>query len=369
MKFNINRDRFLECLQAVLGVVERRHNLAVLSNILVAVEGERLTVTGTDMEVELVAWANVEEAEDGETTVPARKLLDIVKALPAGGEVGVEVREGKAGVVCGRSRFSLSTLPAAEFPTSNEFFADTKVGIGESKLKALFELTQFAMAQQDVRYYLNGMLLDLRKTELRAVTTDGHRLAIAEQEVSAEGEVDSCQWIVPRKGILELGRLIGQGEEAVMLNFNKSGIQVELPNVKFTSKLIEGSFPDYERVVPKESQCDKEVRADKDELRQALARVAILSNEKYRSVRLNLSENLWSVVANNPEAEEASDEIAVDYQGESLEIGFNVSYLAEALSNLPGEEAVILLSDASSSCVIKPAVGDFCRFVVMPMRL
>ncbi|MCP3676930.1 MAG: DNA polymerase III subunit beta [Deltaproteobacteria bacterium] len=368
MKFNIERDAFLDGLQIVSGVVDRRHNLPILGNVLFVLEGSRLTMTATDMEVELVAWMEVEGIGDGETTLPAKKILDIVKSLPRAGKISCEIADGKAGIVCGRSKFSLSTLPAQEYPTSGEFEADARLVIKQSGLKALFELTQFAMAQQDVRYYLNGMLLDLRGGELKAVTTDGHRLAIAEQEVSTEKE-ERRQWIVPRKGVMELGKLIGQGDETVALNMNKNGIQVELPQVRFTSKLIDGNFPDYERVVPKESQCDKEVKADKEALRQSLARVAILSNEKYRSVRLNLKENSWGVVANNPEAEEASDEVEVEYEGEDLEIGFNVAYLAEALANLPGDEAVILLSDSSSSCVIKPVGTDACRFVVMPMRL
>ena len=267
----------------------------------------------------------------------------------------------------GRSRFSLATLPAVDYPSSERPSELLRITSPEGALKRLIELTHFAMAHQDVRYYLNGLLLDIGDGTLRAVATDGHRLAIAEMAVDT-GEAPQ-QIIVPRKGISELLRLLGSGDEAVTIDVGSNTIQVSLPEVRLTSKLIDGKFPDYRRVVPKEEDSDKVVVVDRELLRQSLARAAILSNDKYRAIRLCLEPGTLRVVANNPEQEEAEDEVEVDYQGEALEIGFNVSYLIDALTALPGEEAVIHLGDSSSSCLITPKGDGDCQYVVMPMRL
>ena len=367
MKFTIHRENLLKPLQAVQGVVERRQTLPILANFLLTIENGRLSVTATDMELELVASTELPDAEPGEVTVPARKLVDICRSLPADAEIQVEVDGERALVRSGRSRFSLTTLPAVDYPSSDNLTGELRITVKEGQLRRLLELTHFAMAHQDVRYYLNGLLLDIGEGLLRAVATDGHRLAIA--EIPADTGDAARQVIVPRKGISELLRLLGSGDEEVAIDVGSNGIQITLREVRLTSKLIDGKFPDYRRVVPKVEDSDKTVVVDRERVRQALTRAAILSNDKYRAVRLCLEPNLLRVVANNPEQEEAEDEVEVAYQGEGLEIGFNVSYLIDALTALPGEEAEIHLGDSSSSCLITPKGDGDCQYVVMPMRL
>ena len=373
MKFTIHRENLLKPLQAVQGVVERRQTLPILANFLLTIENGRLSVTATDMELELVASTDLPDAEPGEVTVPARKLVDICRSLPADAEIQVEVDGERAKVRSGRSRFSLTTLPAVDFPSSDDLTGELRITAKEGQLRRLLELTSFAMAHQDVRYYLNGLLLDMGEGLLRAVATDGHRLAIAEIPVDRGDAGDAGdaarQVIVPRKGISELLRLLGNGDQEVTIDVGSNGIQITLPEVRLTSKLIDGKFPDYRRVVPKAGDSDKTVVVDRELVRQALSRAAILSNDKYRAVRLCLEPNVLRVVANNPEQEEAEDEVEVAYQGEGLEIGFNVSYLIDALTALPGDEAEIHLGDSSSSCLITPRGEGDCQYVVMPMRL
>ena len=367
MKFTMHRENLLKPLQAVQGVVERRQTLPILANFLVTIADERLSVTGTDMEIELLASTPLPDAEAGEVTVPARKLVDICRSLPADAKVSLEVDGDRALVRSGRSRFTLATLPAVDYPSSDSLAGELRITTSEGQLKRLIELTHFAMAHQDVRYYLNGLLLDIGEGQLRAVATDGHRLAIA--EIPVETGDSARQVIVPRKGISELLRLLGNGEDEVVIEVGSNAIQVTLPEVRLTSKLIDGKFPDYRRVVPKEESTDKSIVVDRELLRQSLARAAILSNDKYRAVRLCLEPKALRIVAKNPEQEEAEDEVEVAYDGESLEIGFNVSYLIDALTALPGDEAVIHLGDSSSSALITPKEEGGCQYVVMPMRL
>jgi DNA polymerase-3 subunit beta len=363
----MHRENLLKPLQAVQGVVERRQTLPILANFLLTIADGRLSVTGTDMEIELVASIPLPDTEAGEVTVPARKLVDICRSLPAQAEVSLEVDGDRAVVRSGRSRFTLTTLPAVDYPSSDSLTGELRITTKEGQLKRLIELTHFAMAHQDVRYYLNGLLLDIGEGQLRAVATDGHRLAIA--EIPVETGDAARQVIVPRKGISELLRLLGNGEEEVVIELGSNAVQVTLPEVRLTSKLIDGKFPDYRRVVPKEESTDKSIVVDRELLRQSLARAAILSNDKYRAVRLCLEPNALRVVAKNPEQEEAEDEVEVAYDGEPLEIGFNVSYLIDALTALPGDEAVIHLGDSSSSALITPKEEGDCQYVVMPMRL
>jgi DNA polymerase-3 subunit beta len=363
----MHRENLLKPLQAVQGVVERRQTLPILANFLLTIDGGQLSVTATDMELELVASTELPDAEASEVTVPARKLVDICRSLPADAEIRLEVDGERVLIRSGRSRFTLTTLPAVDYPSSDSLTGELRVTVKEGQLRRLLELTHFAMAHQDVRYYLNGLLLDIGEGLLRAVATDGHRLAIAEIPVQT-GDA-ARQVIVPRKGISELLRLLGNGDEEVIIDVGSNAIQIALPEVRLTSKLIDGKFPDYRRVVPKGEDSDKTVVVDRERVRQALARAAILSNDKYRAVRLCLEPNVLRVVANNPEQEEAEDEVEVAYEGEGLEIGFNVSYLIDALTALPGKEAEIHLGDSSSSCLITPKGEGDCQYVVMPMRL
>ncbi|WP_375740779.1 DNA polymerase III subunit beta [Pseudomonas boanensis] len=367
MHFTIQREALLKPLQLVAGVVERRQTLPVLSNVLLVVEGQQLSLTGTDLEVELVGRVALEEpAEPGEITVPARKLMDICKSLPSDALIDIRVDEQKLLIKAGRSRFTLSTLPANDFPTVEEGPGSLSFSLVQSKLRRLIERTSFAMAQQDVRYYLNGMLLEVNAGILRAVATDGHRLAMCAMEAGIEG-VDRHQVIVPRKGILELARLLTEQDGEVRIVLGQHHIRATTGEFTFTSKLVDGKFPDYERVLPRGG--DKLVVGDRQALREAFSRTAILSNEKYRGIRLTLAAGLLKIQANNPEQEEAEEEVAVDYNGSNLEIGFNVSYLLDVLGVMSTEQVRLILSDANSSALVQEAGNDDSSYVVMPMRL
>jgi DNA polymerase-3 subunit beta len=367
MHFTIQREALLKPLQLVAGVVERRQTLPVLSNVLLVVEGQQLSLTGTDLEVELVGRVTLEDAaEPGEITVPARKLIDICKSLPSDALIDIRVDDQKLLVKAGRSRFTLSTLPANDFPTVEEGPGSLTFNLPQAKLRRLVERTSFAMAQQDVRYYLNGMLLEVQSGLLRAVATDGHRLAMCSMEAAIQQE-GKHQVIVPRKGILELARLLTEQDAEVAIVLGQHHIRANTGEFTFTSKLVDGKFPDYERVLPRGG--DKLVLADRQGLREAFSRTAILSNEKYRGIRLTLASGLLKIQANNPEQEEAEEEIVIDYSGSGLEIGFNVSYLLDVLGVMGTEQVRLILSDSNSSALLQEADNDDSAYVVMPMRL
>jgi len=360
MKFTIAREALLKPLQLVGGVVERRQTLPVLSNILLVVEGDQLSMTGTDLEVEMIGRVQLDGAcEPGSITVPAKTLPDSV-------DVELTLTGQKVMIKGGRSRFTLSTLPASDFPNVEDGPENLEILVPQKRLRHLIERTSFAMAQQDVRYYLNGMLLELKGNELRTVATDGHRLATSVCEVESD-LAERLQVIVPRKGIIELGRLLEDSDASARLVIGSNHIRVNTGTFVFTSKLVDGKFPDYERVIPRGG--DKLVVADRQELRQVLSRIAILSNEKYRGVRLALTDSYLQVTANNPEQEEAEETLQVDYQGPAMEIGFNVNYLLDALSILNEEMVRLSLLDANSSALIEAVDGGDSLYVIMPMRM
>lgn len=365
MKVSASREHLLEALQSVIGVVERRQTMPILSNILLSARDNRLRATGTDLEVELVAAAEVTVQQPGDITVPGRKLLDIVRNLPEKSQVTL-TREGERIVLRGgRSRFTLSTLPAAEFPVIDEIHATQTVTIRAQDCRRLIDKTHFAMAQQDVRYYLNGTLLETNGQVLRAVATDGHRLSWC--EVALGGAAREMQQIIlPRKGVLELQRLLdGEGEIEIAIGTNH--VRVQIGEVRFTSKLIDGKFPEYSRVIPADPP--RIMSASREALRAALQRTAILSNEKYRGVRLTFASGLLTVQAHNPEQEEAEDQLEVSFTGDEIEIGFNVSYLLDALAAVETETVEVGLTDANSSCLIRAPGNVNVKYVVMPMRL
>ena len=366
MRFTLQREAFLKPLAQVVNVVERRQTLPVLANFLVQVQDNQLSLTGTDLEVEMVARTAVDDAQDGETTIPARKLFEIVRALPDGSRVTVSQSGEKVTVQAGRSRFTLATLPANDFPSVDEVEATERIGVPEAGLKELIERTAFAMAQQDVRYYLNGLLFDLRDSTLRCVATDGHRLALCESALDT-GSGSKRQIIVPRKGVQELQRLLEGGDRNLELELGKGHIRVKRDDVTFTSKLIDGKFPDYEAVIP--IGADREVKIDRELLRASLQRASILSNEKYRGVRVEVSPDLLKISAHNPEQEEAQEEVEAETSVDALAIGFNVNYLLDALSALRDEFVVLQLRDANSSALVRGADNQHARHVVMPLRL
>ena len=366
MRFSLPREALLKPLQQVVGVVERRQTLPVLSNLLVNVGAEGVSFTGTDLEVEMVARTAAENLEAGEITIPARKLFDICRALPDGVKVKVERSGERVSVSAGRSRFTLSTLPASEFPVIESIELVERISLPEATLKDLIARTAFAMANQDVRYYLNGLLLDVRDNVLRCVATDGHRLALAETRLETRISTRR-QIIIPRKGVLELQGLFESGEGLVDLELGRNHLRLTRGGVTFTSKLIDGRFPDYEAVIP--IGADKDVRVGREELRFALQRAAILSNEKYRGVKLDVSPNRLRIVAHNPEQEEAVEELEVTCSVAELSVGFNVNYLMDALAALSGDEITLSLRDAQSSCLLRKVDSDDTRHVVMPLRL
>jgi DNA polymerase III subunit beta len=365
MKFSAARETILKPLQTVVGVVERRQTMPVLSNVLLSLQGTKLSITATDLEVEMVAEAEVKGEGSGDITVPGRKLHDIFRALPDGTLVEFSLSGDRLTIKGGRSRFTLSTLRAADFPTIDEIAAKQTLRLNKLDLRRLVEKTHFSMAQQDVRYYLNGLLLETDKKRLRAVATDGHRLALSEVDLLGAASRDE-QLIVPRKGVLELSRLL-DGDGEVQLALGANHVRVQLDGVRLTSKLIDGRFPEYSRVVPSEPK--NVIKADRNLFRQALQRTAILSNEKYRGVRLELSPNTVVLLANNPEQEEAVETLEVEYAGDAMEIGFNVNYLLDALAAVDSEQVEFGVTDANSSCLIREPGGDRTKFVVMPMRL
>jgi DNA polymerase-3 subunit beta len=366
MKIIAKREAILSPLQTVIGVVERRQTMPILANVLLAAKGGKLAITATDLEVELVATSEVDVQRAGEITVPGRKLLDICRALPEGVEITMSLEGERMTVRARKSRFTLSTLPAAEFPTVDEINADQTLDVPLKELKRLLEKTHFSMAQQDVRYYLNGMLLETSAKLLRSVATDGHRLALCEIDLPSGGKPGQ-QVIIPRKGVLELQRILSGDDGITELAIGSNHFRVKIGEIRLTSKLIDGRFPEYGRVIP--NNPPRLIKAVRDDLRQALQRAAILSNEKYRGIRFALKTGVLTIQAHNPEQEEAEEEVEVGYEGDELEIGFNVNYLLDALAAVEGADVQIGLTDGNSSCLITSSTDAGIRFVVMPMRL
>jgi DNA polymerase III subunit beta len=366
MKVQVGRNELLSALSAVIGVVERRQTLPILSNFLLESRDAELVVTATDLEIELESRAQVQNLQPGRATVPARKLFDICRGLPEGAEISLDIAGDKATLKSGRSRYSLSCLKADEFPAMGRVKDGKVLKLARAELKHLIERTQFAMAQQDVRYYLNGTLLEVNSKRVRCVATDGHRLALSELGKDT-GVKEHVQLIVPRKAVLELQRLLDASEEIVTLHLGTGQIQADFDVVRLTSKLIDGRFPDYERVIPDAG--DKKLEADRETVRRALARTAILSNEKFRGVRLTLEGSKLVLQTHNPEHEEAEEDLEVSYEGSALEIGFNVNYLMDALGALSSEQFVMELKNPDSSGLIYALGDNSSRYVVMPMRL
>ncbi|AHK19201.1 DNA polymerase III subunit beta [Yersinia pseudotuberculosis] len=366
MKFIIEREHLLKPLQQVSSPLGGRPTLPILGNLLLQVTEGSLRLTGTDLEMEMVACVALSQShEPGATTVPARKFFDIWRGLPEGAEITVALDGDRLLVRSGRSRFSLSTLPAIDFPNLDDWQSDVEFTLPQATLKRLIESTQFSMAHQDVRYYLNGMLFETEGEELRTVATDGHRLAVCSMPIGQT--LPSHSVIVPRKGVMELVRLLDGGDTPLRLQIGSNNIRAHVGDFIFTSKLVDGRFPDYRRVLPKNP--DKMLEAGCDLLKQAFSRAAILSNEKFRGVRLYVSHNQLKITANNPEQEEAEEILDVSYEGTEMEIGFNVSYVLDVLNALKCEDVRLLLTDSVSSVQIEDSASQAAAYVVMPMRL
>ncbi|MBT4162931.1 MAG: DNA polymerase III subunit beta [Gammaproteobacteria bacterium] len=365
MKFTINREKLLEPLHLACGVVERKQTAPILSNILLCAEGGSLVITSSDEEVELtVTIAEVSIEDEGEVTVPARKLMDICRSLPDNADMTACLDGNRVAIDSGRFSSYLATLPSAEFPSIEVGSPDVAIPLPVADLRKLLQRTSFAMAQQDVRYFFNGVLLEVEDETVRFVATNGQRLATS--HVKLEESLGSHQFIIPRKAVGELSRIL-DGEDTVSLNFTSSHMLLERPGLKLITKLIDATYPDYTRAIP--TAGNKMVVADRQLLKEALSRTAILSNELYRNVRLIVMRDKLDMHANNPQQEEAEESIAVEYDGETLEIGFNVSYLIEALSVMQGEKVRITLMDATSACVLEDVNDTESLYVISPMVL
>ncbi|EGQ9193877.1 DNA polymerase III subunit beta [Vibrio parahaemolyticus] len=366
MKFTIERSHLIKPLQQVSGALGGRPTLPILGNLLIKVEENVLSMTATDLEVELVSKVTLEgDFEAGSITVPSRKFLDICRGLPDDAIITFALEGDRVQVRSGRSRFSLATLPANDFPNIEDWQSEVEVSLSQADLRTLIDKTQFSMANQDVRYYLNGMLFEIDGTTLRSVATDGHRMAVSQTQLGAD--FAQKQIIVPRKGVQELVKLMDAPEQPAVLQIGSSNVRAEVNNFIFTSKLVDGRFPDYRRVLPQHT--NKTLIASCDELRQAFSRAAILSNEKFRGVRVNLAGSEMRITANNPEQEEAEEMLDVIFEGDPIEIGFNVSYVLDVLNTLRCEKVQVSMSDANASALIENADDDSAMYVVMPIRL
>ena len=366
MKTIINREAILTPLQNVIGAVERRQTLPILGNVLLRSDSDGLTITATDLEIELIAQIKASNTESFQTTIPARKLLDICKALPEDSAIEFDIEKNKVTLNSGRSRFTLSSLPANDFPGLDDIDPQQSFSMPQARLKNLFDSTSFAMAQQDVRYYLNGILVELSPDKVKLVATDGHRLALSEYDLDTGISTDK-QIIIPRKAVLELSRLLDNTDKSVEITLSQNHIRISTGSLVFTSKLIDGKFPEYNRVIPVDG--NRVIKVNRESLKQTLSRIAILSNEKYRGIRLIATNNNLSIQANNPDQEEAEEELTVEYTDTDMEIGFNVTYLIDVLNVLNSEKVLVKLKDANSSCIICDSEDSDSLYVVMPMRL
>ena len=362
------RDDLLKPLQAVSGIVEKRHTLPILSNVLFERIEERLHLLATDLEIQVSTSFSIPQksGENYLVTASARKLQDILRALPEQAEITLEAQNNRMLVRSGKSRFTLQTLPAEDFPKlAPATGAAVKFKISQKELKSLLLLVQYAMAQQDIRYYLNGMLVVLEGDTLKAVATDGHRLAYASAKLQQKSDLQEV--ILPRKAVQEIVKLLNDSEEEISVELAPSQVRFQIGDVVLITKVVDGKFPDYTRVIPTNYQ--KNFVIEREILRQALQRVAILSNEKFRGVRWTLTEELLRITCTNTEQEEAFEELEIGYKGEALDIGFNVTYLLDVLSNITSEKVTCSFGDANSSVLITIAEDSDFRYVVMPMRI
>ena len=361
------RDELLAPLAAVGGIIERRHTLPILSNVLIDGSGESVSFLATDIEIQITAKSAISGARDARAlTVGARKLLDILRALPEDADVTLQPQDKRLLMRAGKSRFSLQTLPAEDFPRLAKATGEVaRFSMPQKALRRVLGLVQYAMAQQDIRYYLNGLLMVVDGGELKLVATDGHRLAFASMELQAN--LARQEAIVPRKTVLELSKLLADSDDEVRIELSAGQAAFSFGSIDLVSKLIDGKFPDYTRVIP--TQHKNRLQTDREALRQALQRAAILSNEKFRGVRWVLTDGTLKIVSSNADQEEAQEELEVGYAGDALDIGFNVNYLLDVLNNVDGAQLECSFGDASSSALLCiPTQPDF-KYVVMPMRI
>ncbi|HEY8117938.1 MAG TPA: DNA polymerase III subunit beta [Methylophilaceae bacterium] len=367
MNININRDTLLKPLSSVSSIVERRHTLPILSNILLEAKQEKITLTATDLEMQISL--SVQSAVGGElsTTISAKKLLDICRSLPENADITMATQESRIQVKAGKSRFNLQTLPAADYPlmTKATGAVAAVIKIGQGELKRLFKQVEFAMAQQDIRYYLNGLLFEVTANRLNVVGTDGHRLSFTSTQLSQNYEKQEL--ILPRKTVIELIKLLDDSEEEVTIEIATGQVNFTFGDIRLISKVIDGKFPDYTRVIPIGHQ--NSFTVDRMTILLSMQRASILSNEKYRGIRMVLGKDNLRLISTNSEQEEAEEELEITYPGDSLDIGFNVTYMIDVLNNVSNEKIIFSFADANSSCLVTVPDDDNYKYVVMPMRI
>ncbi len=366
MKYIINREQLLTPLQQIVSVIEKRQTMPILANVLMDIKDNQLTLTGTDLEIQIIAKLSLESATEGAITVPARKFLDIIRLLPNGAEITVEQQDDKVKITSGKSKFSLSCLPADNYPEFAESELENQFFIKAGQFKKALDKTVFCMANQDVRYYLNGLLLHISNSRLELVASDGHRLSIYEDQLEQATGFEA-RIILPRKGVLELNRLLDDAEAELKVEFSSNNIRIFIKNLVFSAKLVDAKYPDFSKVF--QQDFSSKISIEKTHLKNALTRVAILSNEKFKGVTFDITSDSLRISTHNPEHDEAEEELAIENTGEPLSIAFNAQYLLDAVSNLDSDTANLTIASNASSCFIDEPEDCAYKFIVMPMRL
>jgi len=366
MNIKINRETLLKPLSSVSSIVERRHTLPILSNLLLEAKENRIVLTATDLEMQISLSVNTDIGGELSTTVSAKKLLDICRSLPEDAEITMATTDSRIQVKTGKSRFNLQTLPAADYPVMTKATGtSTVISIPQRELKKLFKQVEFAMAQQDIRYYLNGLLFEVSGNNLNIVGTDGHRLSFTSTQLGQSYEKQEV--ILPRKTVIELIKLLDESDEEVTIELTSGQANFSFSDIRLISKVIDGKFPDYTRVIPTGHQ--NTFTADRTSILLSMQRASILSNEKYRGIRMVLGNNSLRLISTNSEQEEAEEELEIGYSGDSLDIGFNVTYMIDVLNNVNAQNVVFSFADANSSCLVTVAEDENYKYVVMPMRI
>jgi DNA polymerase-3 subunit beta len=369
MKFILNRELLLIPLQQIVSVIEKRQTMPILANVLFKIENNQLTLTGTDLEIQIVVKIPLESDSDIGSciTIPARKLLDICRLLPNKSEIKFALKDDKLKIQSGRSRFSVSTLRAEEYPKFEMTAMDSQFNIKAGQLKQALDKTAFCMANQDVRYYLNGLMMSIFNDQLKFVGSDGHRLSIYESKISEKTNIES-RIIIPRKGVIELIRLLDVNEDDdIRVEFSRNNIRIVIGTLIFSAKLVDSKYPNFNKIYDQAFKAPIQIK--KQLLKEALTRVAILANEKFKGVEFIIKENTLKISTNNPEHEEADEEVEIEYLGDALSIAFNAQYILDAISNLDSELAILTIAENISSCFIEELNDKNYKFIVMPMRL
>jgi len=373
MNIKIKREQLLPALISTSSVVEKRQTLPILSNLLLKQKEGILSITGSNLEVEVNKTLSGLGSDEIEITLAANKLVEICRALPVGSSININIEPGKAILTSGKSRFTLKSLPANEFPELQAIDYQERFTLPVQAFKGILELTSFSMAAQDVRYYLNGILLEVEKNRLVAVATDGHRLSKSEALLDKNQTPDKHQIIIPRKAIQEIMRLLntlsesGAEAETVKLELNTKHLKLSASDTVITSTLINGQFPEYESILS--ADLDKSIQIDRQQFLESLTRISVLTNDRLHGVRLNFCDNVLKVSTNNPEQEEAEDELPCIYEGEDITTSFNVNYIIEALKVINSEQVIINIKDKDSVCLLEKPNDELSAWLVMPMRL